>query len=177
MIGRAASFEPAPERPVRRAAARTPAGGALALQRSAGNAAVGRLLARKPQTDTLKAMQATKGYQALSSAERARLAALVGGGTSVSAHAWRTMKAVLAKRGTNKDVAATFQSFFSGKSWQNFDVRLPGEKRLVAAPYTTEGPTEVKDHPYRTGAADARKTVVKIQGTWPDGTKETFSIP
>jgi hypothetical protein len=174
VTGRA--FEPTPARPAR-AAARSAVGGALALQRSAGNAAVGRLLARSSQTDTLKAMQATKGYQALSSGERARLDALVGGGTSVAAHAWRKMKALLAKRGTNKDVAATFQSFVSGKSWLNFDVRLPSEKRLAAAPFTTEGPTDVKDHPYRTGAADARKTVAKIQGTWPDGTKQTFSIP
>jgi hypothetical protein len=181
VIDRAASFEP--EAPPRVPRGRAVALGAdrtsrlLDLQRAAGNAAVGRVLARTPQSDTLTALKATKGYQALSAAEKARLDVLIGGGTSLSTHAWPHMKALLEKPGTNKDLAKTFQDFVAGTSWLNFDVRLPGEKRLPTKPLTMEAPVDVAAHPFRSGAADARKCVVKIEGTWPDGTKETFTIP
>jgi hypothetical protein len=149
----------------------------LALQRTAGNAAVTRLLARTPQTDTVKAMQGTKGYTALTEAERKRLDALIGGGTSLSTHAHPKMKALLDKVGTNKDAAATFRDFLKGTSWLNYDVRLPGERRRTPDTHTVDAATDVKDHPFRSGTADAKKTVVKVEGTWPDGTKETHSIP
>jgi hypothetical protein len=162
-------------------AARDPAVAAphvvLSLQRSAGNQAVGRLLARTAQTDTLKAMQATKGYDALSYEEKRRMDTLIGGGTSLAVHAWDKMKALLDKVGTDKDAAKTFQDFLKGKSWLNFDARLPGEKRLPAAPFTVAGPTDVKDHPYRSGKADAKKTVVTITSTWPDGATQFHAIP
>jgi hypothetical protein len=122
-------------------------------------------------------MQATKGYQALTEAERKRLDALIGGGTSVSTHAHPKMKALLDKVGTNKDLAKTFQDFLKGGSWLNFDVRLPGEKRGTPATHTLAAATDVRDHPFRSGAADAKKTVVKVESTWPDGTKATHSIP
>jgi hypothetical protein len=87
------------------------------------------------------------------------------------------MKALLDKSGTNKDLAKTFQDFLSGTTWLNFDVRLPGEKRRTAAKFTKDAAVDVKAHPYKSGAADASKTVVKVEGVWPDGTKETFSVP
>jgi len=149
----------------------------LSLQRTAGNAAVGRLLARTPQEDTLKAMKATKGYGALSDAEKARLDTLIGGGTSLAVHAHGHMKALLDKAGTDKDAAKTFQDFFKGKSWLNYDTRLPGEKRLAAAPYSCSAPTDVAAHPYRSGAADAKKTVVTITSTWPNGGTTIHTIP
>jgi hypothetical protein len=149
----------------------------LSLQRTAGNAAVGRLLARTPQEDTVKAMKATKGYGALSDAERTRIDTLIGGSTSLSVHAWSHMKDLLDKAGTDKDAAKTFKDFVGGKSWLNFDTRLPGEKRLAAAPFSKAGPTEVKNHPYRSGKADAKKTVVSITGTWPNGGTSIHEIP
>jgi hypothetical protein len=149
----------------------------LSLQRTAGNAAVGRLLARTPQQDTVTAMKATKGYGALSGAEKTRIDTLIGGSTSVSAHAWSHMKDLLDAAGTDKDAARTFQDFVGGNTWKNFDARLPGEKRLGAAPFTKAGPTEAKRHAYRSGAADANKTVVSITGTWPDGATTIHEIP
>jgi hypothetical protein len=149
----------------------------LSLQRTAGNAAVGRLLARTPQEDTVTAMKATKGYGALGATEKTRIDTLIGGSTSLSAHAWSRMKDLLAKAGTDKDAAKTFQDFVGGKSWLNFDTRLPGEKRLGAAPFTKGGPTEAKAHAYRSGAADANKTIVSITGTWPDGGTTIHEIP
>jgi hypothetical protein len=181
VIDRAASLEQ--EAPAQATRARTGASARdrttrlLALQRAAGNAAVGRVLARTPQSDTLTALKATKGYQALAASDRARLDVLIGGGTSLSVHAWPHMKALLDKAGTDKDAAKTFQDFLTGKTWQNFDVRLPGEKGLTAAPFTSEAAVDVPAHPFRSGAADARKTVVKIERTWPDTTKETVTIP
>jgi hypothetical protein len=149
----------------------------LSLQRSAGNAAVGRLLARTPQSDTVAAMKAIKGYGALSDTEKARIDALIGGSTSLSAHAWDKMKALLDQAGTDKDAAKTFKDFVAGKSWLNFDTRLPAEKRLAAAPFKCSAPSEVKAHPYRSGAADATKTVVSITGTWPNGGTTIHEIP
>jgi hypothetical protein len=165
-----------------RQAAREPARPAahamlLSLQRTAGNAAVGRLLARTPQEDTVTAMKATKGYGALSATEKTRIDTLIGGSTSLSAHAWSHMKDLLDAAGTDKDAAKTFQDFVGGKTWLNFDTRLPGEKRLGTAPLTKAAPTEVKAHPYRSGAADANKTVVSITGTWPDGATQIHDIP
>jgi hypothetical protein len=182
VTARAASLEPetqrsAPARPLVARAAPDRTSALLTLQRTAGNAAVGRVLARTPQSDTLTALKATKGYQALSATEKARLDAMIGGGTSLATHAWPKMKSLLDKAGTDKDAAKTFQDFVTGGSWQNFDIRLPGEKRLSAVPMTIEAPVEAKAHPFRSGAADARKCVVKVERTWPDGTKETFSIP
>lgn len=167
-----------PAAPQALALLRGPAPGAvLALQRTAGNAAVGRLVARTPQSDTLAAMQATAGYRALSAADRKRMDVLIGGGSSISAHAWGPMKALLDARGTDKSAAATFTGFLSGGSWLNFDARLPGEQRRAAATYTTDAAVDVTAHPFKSGAADAKKTVVKVQGTWPDGTAETQSVP
>ncbi len=154
--------ESTPQPAAREAVATAPHAALLSLQRSAGNRAVTRLLARTPQEDTLKAMQGTKGYGALTEAERKRLDTLIGGSTSLAVHAWDKMKALLDKVGTDKDAAKTFQDFVSGKSWLNFDTRLPGEKRLPAAPFSTAGPTDVKAHPYRSGVAAAKKTVVTI---------------
>jgi hypothetical protein len=79
----------------------------LSLQRTAGNAAVGRLLARTPQEDTVTAMKATKGYGALSATEKTRIDTLIGGSTSLSAHAWSHMKDLLDAAGTDKDAAKT----------------------------------------------------------------------
>jgi hypothetical protein len=167
-----------PKAPAARSApSAAPRAALLTLQRSAGNQAVGRLLARTPQQDTLKAMQATKGYGALSADEKARMDTLVGGGTSLAVHAWDKMKALLDKAGTDKDAAKTFQDFLKGKSWLNFDTRLPGEKRLPQSPFTKAGPTDVKDHPYRSGKADAKKTDVTITSTWPDGATQFHTIP
>ncbi|MEO8689198.1 MAG: hypothetical protein ABI611_13400 [Solirubrobacteraceae bacterium] len=149
----------------------------LSLQRTAGNAAVGRLLARTPQQDSVTAMKATKGYGALSAGEKTRIDTLIGGSTSVSAHAWSHMKDLLDTAATDKDAAKTFQDFVSGDTWKNFDARLPGEKLLGAAPFTKAGPTEAKAHPYRSGAADAKKTVVSITGTWPNGGTTIHEIP
>ncbi len=149
----------------------------LSLQRTAGNAAVGRLLARTPQQDTVTAMKATKGYGAASAGEKTRIDTLIGGSTSVSAHAWSHMKDLLDAAATDKDAAKTFQDFVSGGTWKNFDARLPGEKLLGAAPFTKAGPTEAKAHPYRSGAADAKKTVVSITGTWPNGGTTIHEIP
>jgi hypothetical protein len=166
-----------PQPAVRRPALAGPHVVLLSLQQAAGNAAVGRLLARTPQEDTVKAMKATKGYAALSDAERTRLDTLIGGGTSLATHAWGHMKALLDKAGTDKDAAKTFQDFVSGKSWLNFDTRLPGEKRLAAAPVSCSAPADVKAHPYRSGAADAKKTIVSVTSTWPDGATTIHSIP
>jgi hypothetical protein len=174
---RVAEPESTPQPAAREAAVTTPHAVLLSLQRSAGNHAVARLLARTPQEDTLKAMQGTKGYGALTEAERKRLDTLIGGSTSLSVHAWDKMKALLDKVGTDKDAAKTFQDFVGGKSWLNFDTRLPGEKRLPAAPFSTAGPTDVKAHPYRSGVAAAKKTVVTITSTWPDGATQFHEIP
>lgn len=170
--------ETTPQPAAREPAAVAPSRAALlSLQRAAGNHAVSRLLARTPQEDARKAMKATKGYGALSDAEKTRIDTLIGGSTSLAVHAWDKMKALLDKVGTDKDAAKTFQDFVSGKSWLNFDTRLPGEKRLPQAPFTKAGPTDVKDHPYRSGKADAKKTVVTITSTWPDGATQFHTVP
>ncbi len=65
--------ESTPQPAAHEAVATAPHAALLSLQRSAGNRAVTRLLARTPQEDTLKAMQGTKGYGALTEAERKRL--------------------------------------------------------------------------------------------------------
>jgi hypothetical protein len=89
-------------------AARRPAPHAmlLSLQRTAGNAAVGRLLARTPQQDTVTAMKATKGYGALSGAEKTRIDTLIGGSTSVSARAGRQAAPGRADHGAHRRPAA-----------------------------------------------------------------------
>jgi hypothetical protein len=127
-------------------------GKVLSLQRSIGNAQVVRLLQRKNE---LADLQKTEGYGKLSAAERARLDALVGGTTSVSRGAPAELRKILDDGTASKKDPATFRKFLSDEKYLKFDVRLPGEKRMAGKTHSIGPDTEVKDHPFKGGKADA----------------------
>lgn len=124
----------------------------LALQRSIGNAQVVRLLQRK---DELADLKKAEGYGKLSAAEKARLDALVGGTTSLSKRAPAELRKILDDAAVSKADPATFRKFLSDEKYLNYDVRLPGEKRMAGKKHSIAPETEVKDHPFKGGKADA----------------------
>lgn len=117
-----------------------------------------------PAVPELEEMKKCKGYLALNGDERAQLAFLVGGSTSMSLNAAAAMGKVLKDPAADKDDPATFRKFLSGDEHLNFDIRLPGEQRMPRDPYKVGAATEVADHPYRSGKATANKTTVEITG-------------
>jgi hypothetical protein len=117
-----------------------------------------------PAVPELEEMKKCKGYLALSADERAQLAFLVGGSTSMSLHAPAAMRKLLDDAKADKDDPATFRKFISGDGHLNYDIRLPGEQRMPRDPYSLSAPSEVADHPYRSGKAKANKVTVEITG-------------
>ena len=139
---------------------RTLAGTVLSLQRSIGNAQVLRLLQRKNE---LADLQKTEGYGKLTAAEKARLDALVGGTTSVSKRAPAELRKILDDATVSKTDPATFRKFLSDEKFLNFDVRLPGEKRMAGKKHSIGPEKEVKDHPFKGGKADALMSEATIE--------------
>jgi hypothetical protein len=130
------------------------------LQRSIGNAGVGRLLQRQNELVDLKA---TEGYTKLAAAERARLDALIGGTTSLSKRAPAELRKLLDDPAVSKTDPAALRKFVTDEKYLNFDVRLPGEQRLAGRKHAVGPDTEVKDHPFKGGRADALKCEVTIE--------------
>ena len=135
----------------------------MALQRAAGNRAVGALLRARTARSELGEMKRTAGYQGLTDAERARLDALVGGSTSVSTKAPAELRKILDDVASDKTDPETFRKFITDEKYLIGNVALAGATRLPAKEFALGAPTEVDDHEFRPVSTDAVLRIVTVR--------------
>jgi hypothetical protein len=119
---------------------------------------------------TLTQLATSPGFARLSNAEKNRFLNYVGGtNANLSTPARQALGTLLGSNGFQRATAQQQQTqlrdFLTNQSTApNVVAAINGPGTLARAPYTLHGPTEVKNHPFRSGAADASRYEVEIGG-------------
>ena len=118
--------------------------------------------------DTLTKLAAAPGFNKISPDEQKKFLSLVGGtNKEISAPARRELDRMFGDAAIDKTNPETFRKFLTdqpglaGVVAQNAE---PGEFDARRRPYNVTGPTEVKDHGFQSGKADALRYEVEIDG-------------
>ncbi len=118
--------------------------------------------------DTLTKLAAAPGFNKLNPDEQKKFLNLVGGtNKEISAPARRELDRIFNDATIDKTNPETFRKFLTDQPGlasvvsQNVE---PGEFDARRRPYNVTGPTEVKDHSFHSGKADALRYEVEIDG-------------
>jgi hypothetical protein len=119
---------------------------------------------------TLTQLATSPGFARLSNAEKNRFLNYVGGtNANLSTPARQALGTLLGsdgfRRATPQQQQTQLRDFLTRQSTApNVVAAINGPGTLARAPYTVHGPTEVKNHAFRSGAADANRYEVEIGG-------------